>query len=249
MYLVQPYVLKSIQTRHLIWRIPEKEKVVYLTFDDGPIPELTPFVLDTLKKYKAKATFFCVGDNVKKHSKYFQNIVEEGHAIGNHTHNHLDGWKNKFPKYLENINAGDKFIQSRFFRPPYGHITPSQIQKLKKQYYIVLWSVLSGDFDTNTTPARCLRNVMRYTKSGSIVVFHENKKALPRLKYALPRFLESFTNAGFRFEALSEEVLEKALKRNFINASNKLMHKMLRQVKVQRKASSKPATFQDKKQI
>ncbi len=121
------------------------------------------------------------------------------------------------------------------FRPPYGHITPSQIQKLRKNFYIVLWSVLSGDFDRNTTPAKCLRNVLRYTKSGSIVVFHENKKAIPRLKYALPRFLDQFSKAGYRFEPLTEEVLEKALKKNLINASNKMMKRMLNQVKTKRK--------------
>lgn len=235
MYLVQPYVLKSIQTRHLIWRIPEKEKVIYLTFDDGPIPELTPFVLKTLRKYNAKATFFCVGDNVRKYKEFYKQIVDDGHAIGNHTHNHLDGWKNKFPDYLENVEAGEKFIESKMFRPPYGHITPAQIQKIRQNYYIVLWSVLSGDFDRNTTPAKCLRNVLRFSKSGSIVVFHENTKAIPRLKYALPRFLNQFTKAGYRFEALSDEVLDRALKKNLVNASNKMMRRMLSQVKSKRK--------------
>ncbi len=234
MYLVQPYVLKSIQTRHLIWRIPEKEKVVYLTFDDGPIPELTPFVLKTLRKYNAKATFFFVGDNVRKYKENFKQVVDDGHAIGNHTHNHLDGWKNKHPEYLNNVEAGERFIESKLFRPPYGHITPSQIQKLRKNYYIVLWSVLSGDFDRNTTPAKCLRNVMRYTKNGSIVVFHENKKATPRLKYALPRFLDAFSKAGYGFEALNEDALNRALKKNLINASNKMMKRMLSQVKNKR---------------
>lgn len=237
MYLVQPYVLKSIHTRHLIWRIPEKEKVVYLTFDDGPIPEVTPFVLKTLRKYNAKATFFCVGENVKKHKDYFRQIVDDGHAIGNHTYNHIDGWKNKYSEYLENIDAGNKYIQSKMFRPPYGHITPTQIQKLRKNYYIVLWSVLSGDFDSNTTPAKCLRNVLRYTKAGSIVVFHENKKAIPRLKYALPRLLEQFSKAGYRFEALTYKVLDSALEKNFINASNKMMKRMLKSIKNNRKES------------
>ncbi len=227
MYVVRPYILKDLNTRNCIWRIPGNEKVIYLTFDDGPIPELTPFVLETLRKHNAKATFFCVGDNARKHPHLLSEIMGHGHSVGNHTHNHLDGWKKNSEEYEQNIRRGFDFIPGNLFRPPYGHITPWQINRMKDQVYIVLWTVLSYDYDHNTTPARCLRNVMRYTKRGSIVVFHENKKAIPRIKYALPRFIEHYSAQGYRFEALTEPVLQKALHHNWINASGKFMDKMI----------------------
>ena len=227
MYVVRPYILKDLNTRNCIWRIPGNEKVIYLTFDDGPIPELTPFVLETLRKHNAKATFFCVGDNARKHPQLLGEIMGHGHSVGNHTHNHCDGWKKNSEEYEQNIRRGFDYIPGNLFRPPYGHITPWQINRMKDQVYIVLWTVLSYDYDHNTTPARCLRNVMRYTKRGSIVVFHENKKAIPRIKYALPRFIEHYTAQGYRFEALTEPVLQKALHHNWINASGKFMNKMI----------------------
>lgn len=227
MYVVRPYILKDLNTRNCIWRIPGNEKVIYLTFDDGPIPELTPFVLETLRKHNAKATFFCVGDNARKHPHLLGEILGHGHSVGNHTHNHYDGWKKNSDEYEQNIQRGFDYIPGNMFRPPYGHITPWQINRMKDQVYIVLWTVLSYDYDHNTTPARCLRNVMRYTKRGSIVVFHENKKAIPRIKYALPRFIEYYSSQGYRFEALTEPVLQKALHHNWINASGKFMNKMI----------------------
>lgn len=226
MYLVRPYILKDLNTRNLIWRIPGNEKTIYLTFDDGPIHELTPFVLETLEKFDAKATFFCVGDNVRKNPELFDQIVAAGHAVGNHTMNHFDGWKKNAEEYHQNVTKGTDLIGSTLFRPPYGHITPWQIARLKGNYFIVLWTVLSGDFDRNTTPARCLRNVMRFTRRGSIVVFHENIKAIPRLKYSLPRFLEHFSKEGYRFESLTEPVLEKALRHNWLNASETFMNRL-----------------------
>lgn len=227
MYVVRPYILKDLNTRNCIWRIPGNEKIIYLTFDDGPIPELTPFVLETLKKYNAKATFFCVGDNARKYPQLLQDIIGQGHSVGNHTHNHCDGWKKNSDEYERNIQRGFDFIPGKMFRPPYGHITPWQINRMKDQVYIILWTVLSYDFDNNTTPARCLRNVMRFTKRGSIVVFHENLKAIPRLKYTLPRYLEHYISQGYRFEALTEPVLQKALHHNWINASGKFVTRMM----------------------
>lgn len=227
MYVVRPYILKDLNTRNCIWRIPGNEKIIYLTFDDGPIPELTPFVLETLEKYNARATFFCVGDNARKHPQLLREIIAQGHSVGNHTHNHYDGWKKNSEEYEQNIRKGFDYIPGNMFRPPYGHITPWQINRMKDQVYIVLWTVLSYDYDQNTTPARCLRNVLRYTKRGSIVVFHENKKAIPRIKYALPRFIEHYSAQGYRFEALTEPVLQKALHHNWINASGKFMNKMI----------------------
>lgn len=226
MYLVQPYVLKSLNTRYLVWQLAVKEKCIFLTFDDGPIPELTPFVLQTLKDFNAKATFFCVGDNVRKYGELFEQIKADGHAVGNHTFNHIDGWKNKFPFYIENVEKSNQLINSKLFRPPYGHLTPAQIKELQKKYYIICWSVLSGDYDKETTPARCLRNVVRNAKCGDIVVFHENKKAIPRIKYALPRFLEEFSKKGFRFESLNEKVLDDTLSRNFLNRSDGFFKKV-----------------------
>jgi peptidoglycan-N-acetylglucosamine deacetylase len=232
MYVVRPYILKDLSTRNCIWRIPGTEKKIYLTFDDGPIPELTPFVLETLTKYNAKATFFCVGDNVRKHPQLLNDILDNGHAVGNHTHNHFDGWKKNSDEYEHNIKRGFEYIPGNLFRPPYGHITPWQINRMKNQVYIVLWTVLSYDFDKETTPARCLRNVMRFTSRGSIVVFHENIKAIPRIKYSLPRFIEHYSNKGFSFDALSEPVLQKALHHNLINASGKIVNKMIGNINV-----------------
>ncbi|HBG70121.1 MAG: hypothetical protein A2W93_10310 [Bacteroidetes bacterium GWF2_43_63] len=232
MYVVRPYILKDLNTRNCIWRIPGNEKIIYLTFDDGPIPELTPFVLETLRKFNAKATFFCVGDNARKHPHLLREIIEQGHSVGNHTHNHCDGWKKNSDEYEQNIQRGFDFIPGNMFRPPYGHITPWQINRMKDQVYIVLWTVLSYDFDNNTTPARCLRNVMRFTKRGSIVVFHENLKAIPRLKYTLPRYLEHYISQGYRFEALTEPVLQKALHHNWINASGKFVTRMMGSINI-----------------
>jgi len=232
MYVVRPYLLKDLNTRNCIWRIPGNEKIIYLTFDDGPIPELTPFVLETLQKYNAKATFFCVGDNVVKYPDLLKSILDHGHAVGNHTHNHFDGWKKNSEEYAQNVERGFEFIPGNMFRPPYGHITPWQISRMKNKVYIVLWTVLSYDFDKETTPARCLRNVMRFTKRGSIVVFHENIKAIPRLKYTLPRYLEHFSKQGYRFEALTEPVLQKALKHNWLNASGKFVNKMFSNINI-----------------
>ncbi|PKP04506.1 MAG: polysaccharide deacetylase family protein [Bacteroidetes bacterium HGW-Bacteroidetes-6] len=232
MYLVRPYILKDLNTRNLIWRIPGNEKVIYLTFDDGPIPELTPFVLETLEKCNAKATFFCVGDNVRKYPELFEAIVEAGHSVGNHTFNHFDGWKKNAGEYEQNVSKSADLIGSNLFRPPYGHITPWQITRLKSRFFIILWTVLSGDYDRNTTPARCLRNVIRFTKRGSIVVFHDNKKALPRLKYTLPRYIEYYTKQGYRFEALTDDVLERALRHNWLNASGNFVNRVIGNVKI-----------------
>lgn len=232
MYLVRPYIIKDISTRNLIWRIPGVSQTIYLTFDDGPIPEVTPILLDTLSHFSAKATFFCVGDNIRKHPELFDRIVAEGHVAGNHTFNHFDGWKKTATEYRQNVDRCTNLSGSRIFRPPYGRITPWQINQLKQDYYIVLWSVLSGDYDINTSPERCLKNVLRYTRSGSIVVFHDNIKALPRVTYTLPRFLEHFTKLGYSFEALTPEVLQKALRHNWLNASERLVNRMVNQLHI-----------------
>ncbi|MBK9523718.1 MAG: polysaccharide deacetylase family protein [Bacteroidetes bacterium] len=187
----------------LIWQMPGKEKIIYLSFDDGPIPEVTPWVLEQLKKRNAKATFFCIGDNAKKHPAILRQITEEGHAIGNHTYHHLNGWKTKNPDYFNDIDLARKLIPSKLFRPPYGKIRVSQISVLKKEYRIVMWDVLSKDYDNMLDGDDCYKRVVNSTRSGSIVVFHDSLKAEARLRVALPKVLDHFSDLGFRFAALS----------------------------------------------
>ncbi|MET4082267.1 peptidoglycan/xylan/chitin deacetylase (PgdA/CDA1 family) [Pedobacter sp. UYP30] len=277
MYLVKsPFFLKWYYPQ-LLWNKPRSEKTIYITFDDGPIPIVTPFVLKTLAAYNAKATFFCIGDNIRKHPDVFNAVVNSGHAIGNHTFNHLNGWKTDDETYIKNILEAQALTQTNLFRPPYGRIKKSQIRKLKgvggresevgseqsavsslqsdiktlsfevrnkssepqfqpsnhypltakpnpstlyppnpkpstlhpkpstlnlPAFHLIMWDVLSGDFDTNLAPEKCYQNVIINTQNGSIIVFHDSLKAFDRLQYALPRVLKYFTERGFSFERL-----------------------------------------------
>jgi peptidoglycan/xylan/chitin deacetylase (PgdA/CDA1 family) len=179
--------------------------VLYLTFDDGPHPVATPFVLDTLRTYGAKASFFCIGKNVQEHPHIYRRILEEGHRAGNHTQNHVNGWKTPDTVYLDNVSQAARSIDSDLFRPPYGRIGGLQASILSKPpfgYKIIMWDVLSADFDRKLSGERCSRNVIRHARSGSIVVFHDSEKALPRLQAALPVVLGHFHERGYRFEAL-----------------------------------------------
>ncbi len=188
------------------WTMPGTENNIYLSFDDGPHPEITPFVLDELKKYGARASFFCIGKNVLAYPDIYKRIINEGHAVGNHSHNHLNGWKTKDADYLDDIATANQFISSTLFRPPYGKITRFQLQQLSKPPFrmqTVMWSVLSGDFDRRITPEKCLGNVLKNTRPGSIVVFHDSEKAADRMRYALTGTLEHFKNGGFGFEKIS----------------------------------------------
>ena len=187
-----------------LWEINTTEKVLYLTFDDGPDPEVTPFVLEQLNKFNAKATFFCIGKNVATHTSTYDSVIKEGHAIGNHTFSHIDGWKTRNSKYFTDISEAGKYINSNLFRPPFGHVTWRQVGKLKadSQLKTVLWSVLSADFDENTPKENCLKYVTGNSKEGSIVLFHDTKGASKNLRYALPRALEHFSSRGFRFEKI-----------------------------------------------
>ena len=206
MYLVKtPRLIQNLLPT-FTWRIPTEEKVLYLTFDDGPIPEVTPWVLDTLRQFNAKATFFCVGDNVKKNPSVFQQVLAEGHAVGNHTFNHLNGWDSENISFFHNVRHCAKLVKSSLFRPPYGRLTPKQTQFLTRHYQIVMWDVLSGDFDQTISKEDCLSNVMASTKRGSIIVFHDSQKAAERMMYTLPRFLEHFVAKGYRFESLKSEL-------------------------------------------
>jgi peptidoglycan/xylan/chitin deacetylase (PgdA/CDA1 family) len=182
---------------------------VYLTFDDGPHETATPFVLDTLKQYNVKATFFCIGKNVVAHPDIYNRILQEGHAVGNHTHNHLNGWKTPTASYLNNISLAEGVIDSKLFRPPYGKITFNQSKYLRKAvpaWTIIMWDVLSGDFDVDITPEQCLKNVTDKIEPGSIVVFHDSAKAWDRMSYALPKVLEYCKSKGWQVAALPKNL-------------------------------------------
>ncbi len=210
MYFIKtPWLLKKIYP-HFVWKIGTKQKALYLTFDDGPHETATPFALDELKKWNAKATFFCIGKNVVNHPTIYRRILEEGHAIGNHTHNHLNGWKTDDTVYINDIIKASQQIESRLFRPPYGKIKRFQAKLLgQKQtsshqpFSIVMWDVLSGDFDVNLSPQNCLQNVINKAESGSVIVFHDSTKAWGRMSFALPKVLQHFSETGFVFKALS----------------------------------------------
>lgn len=182
--------------------MPHQTKTIYLTFDDGPIPEVTPWVLDTLKKYNAKATFFCVGKNVAENSGIYERIQREGHAIGNHTMNHLNGWKTPSDIYIQDVADCSRLVKSILFRPPYGRISFSQSLALRKNYKLIFWDVLSKDYDVSLTGGQCFNLVKRKTKPGSIVVFHDSRKAEERLRIALPETLEYFSGLDYKFSAI-----------------------------------------------
>ena len=185
--------------------MPAGKDTIYLTFDDGPIPEVTPWVLDTLAKYNAKATFFCVGDNVRKYPEIYTKVIEAGHAVGNHTLNHLSGWSTENISYFHNIRHCARIVNSGLFRPPYGKLRPSQVQFLQRHYQIVMWDVLSADFDNEITPEDCFQNVIQHAGQGSIIVFHDSLKAETNLRYALPLVLDHFSKLGYTFSALKRD--------------------------------------------
>lgn len=190
-----------------IWDYQTKEKTVWLTFDDGPIPAVTPWVLEQLSVHNARATFFCIGDNVRKHPDIFGKLLDAGHTIGNHTFNHWNGWKTPAPDYLANVMACREAIcertddRHRLFRPPYGRITRKQARVLRRQgYKIIMWDVVSADFDAGISPEQCVQNVVRNVRPGSIIVFHDSVKAWKNLEYALPKVLGFLTANGYRCE-------------------------------------------------
>lgn len=198
----------------LTWRMPSQNKELYLTFDDGPVSGPTEFVLETLRKFDVRATFFCIGENIGRHTNVFNQIIAHGHAIGNHTFNHLNGWKTKTADYCENVKLCEKKISGvpvttplapKLFRPPYGRISREQIKALP-EYRIIMWDVLSVDYNKNLSAEKCLKNTIAATRSGSIIVFHDSFKAEKNLVFALPRFVEYFLEQGFGFKSLKFEV-------------------------------------------
>ena len=186
----------------LTWRIPTSEQVLYLTFDDGPIPVVTPWVLDTLAAYGAKATFFCVGQNARNNPEILDRIKKEGHALGNHTMNHVNGWKTPVSAYVKEVEACSQYVTSAIFRPPYGRISPRQYWQLRKAYKIIYWDVISRDYNESLSGAFCAKRVIDNARKGSIVVFHDSLKAEERLRIALPETLKHFSALGYRFDAL-----------------------------------------------
>ena len=189
-----------------VWHISSTDNSIYLTFDDGPHPVITAFVLDELKKYNAKATFFCIGKNVELFPEVYKRIIDEGHAIGNHTYHHLNGWKSEDSMYLNDIENAKKLIDSNLFRPPYGRITRFQLNQLSKIRFKlkpIMWSVLSGDFDVNISKETCRDYVLKNAGNGSIVVFHDSEKASERMRFALPEVLQFFSTKGFQFKKIS----------------------------------------------
>lgn len=195
-----------------IWDGGREEKAIYLTFDDGPIPEVTPWVLEQLKQFHAKATFFCIGENLAEHSAIFKNVIAEGHSVGNHTYHHLNGWKTSSEEYLLNtLKAQQQMLhyaprialQNAFFRPPYGKIKNKQARQLCDEgFKIVMWDIVSEDYNQNITPEKCLQNVLKNTVPGSLIVFHDSLKAEKNMKYTLPRVLEHYSELGYSFRSL-----------------------------------------------
>lgn len=188
----------------VVWRIKTRKKQLYLTFDDGPVPEVTPWVLDELKKHGAKATFFCVGENVFKYPAIYNRIINEGHGVGNHTFNHLPGFKNKSSVYVENIGKAEDVIKSRLFRPPHGQIRFSLRRWLNKKYKVIMWDVLSGDYDKSRTGEQCSREVIKNVRPGSIIVFHDSLKAEKNLRIALPETILKLKQEEYEFYAIPD---------------------------------------------
>ena len=205
-FIKTPWWLKKVYPKRL-WSVSTTEKNIYLTFDDGPHQIATPFVLDELRKHNAKATFFCIGKNVIKHPAIYKQIIDEGHCVGNHTQNHLNGWKTSTNEYLTDITIASRHIKTNLFRPPYGRIRSAQTKSIadaidEKSAKIVMWDVLSGDFDEKLSKEQCLKNVLEKTCRGSIIVFHDSQKAFDRLQYVLPLFLSAFAEKGYAFKRL-----------------------------------------------
>jgi peptidoglycan-N-acetylglucosamine deacetylase len=202
MYLFKtPWWLKKIYP-DFVWKMSTKGKIIYLTFDDGPHPTITTFVLDELKKYNAQATFFCIGKNIEAHPEMYQQILNEGHTVGNHTQHHFNGWKTDDAIYINDIAEAANKIHSNLFRPPYGRIKKSQWSMISSQFSLIMWDVLSGDFDISLSKEKCYEKVIQYTVAGSIVVFHDSEKAWERLEYALPKVLAHFSQAGYSFQSI-----------------------------------------------
>lgn len=188
----------------LVWDMPNHEKKLYLTFDDGPTPIITSKVLDILKTYDAKGTFFCLGRNVERHLELLNEIIANGHSVGNHSYSHLKGWRSDNDEYFNDIALASQYIDSKLFRPPYGQIKRSQAKILKYHYKIVMWSVMTHDYEFRISKERCLKATLKHCREGSIIVFHDSVKASEKLFYVLPKLLEEFSSRGFSFDCITK---------------------------------------------
>ncbi|MEG1543450.1 MAG: polysaccharide deacetylase family protein [Tannerellaceae bacterium] len=200
MFIEQPPWFYRVLFPGVIWRIPAKEKCVYLTFDDGPIPEVTPWVLDILDHYGVKATFFCVGDNVRKYPDIYQMVLDRGHRVGNHTHNHIQGIRFWTRNYLANVRKAEGYITSNLFRPPHGHLRFAQVLRLRKLFRIIMWDVVTRDYSPHMTPNGVFNVVKNYTRNGSIIVFHDSLKAEYNMRDSMPRAIEWLQAQGYEFK-------------------------------------------------
>lgn len=200
MFIEQPSIFLRWIYPSAMWRINPDEKAVYLTFDDGPIPEATPFVLDTLDKFGIKATFFMVGDNVRKHPATYRMVVERGHRIGNHTFNHIGGFRHSSKDYLENTDKANAFLNTNLFRPPHGWMRMLQFRLLRKHYRVVMWDLVTRDYSKRLTAEDVVNNVKRYTRNGSIITFHDSLKSIDKLRTALPESLQWLKEQGYTFK-------------------------------------------------
>lgn len=200
-FITIPRILRSFFPS-LVWEMPRDEKKIFLTFDDGPHPIITPKIIDLLRRYDAKATFFCVGRNVEANKEIFNMILKEGHSVGNHTYNHDRGWRTATKDYIESVERANEHINSNLFRPPHGRIKYSQIRALQQKYKIITWTVISYDWDKSITSDDCFNNVIRNADSGSIIVFHDSEKAINNMLPALEKVLKYYKSKGFTFEKI-----------------------------------------------
>ena len=200
MIIEQPAVYLRWLYPKALWRMDRRERAVYLTFDDGPIPESTPFILEVLRRFGVRATFFVVGDNVRKYPDLFQQIIDEGHLVGNHTHNHIGGFRHTVRDYMYNVEKANAYIRSHFFRPPHGWMRLAQYAWLSRRYKVVMWDVVTRDYSKWMTPDDIVNNVKRYVRNGSIITFHDSLKAIDKLHTALPQSLQWLTEQGYAFK-------------------------------------------------
>jgi len=204
MYAVRPpWFYRALSPDYLLCQVPVNRKVAYLTFDDGPVPEVTPDVLLVLKQKNVQATFFCVGDNVRKHRDVFDMLTADGHAVGNHTFNHLNGWKTSPGAYYNNVMHCREYFESKLFRPPHGRLTPGQYFILRNDFRFILWSALTMDYHHAVSPEQCLLNATANLRPGAIIVFHDSVKAREKMLFALPRFIDHALEQGYTFGTLN----------------------------------------------